>query len=151
MAAHEILANIVRDFTPGAAGVWTGVIMFAGWLMREWRETRKLSAEDRQARREGYAKQVELLTTENRGLMADQRALREEYDRYRTLCHAETDQLRDQVVALENRISGLLRKVADVAVRAARGDMDAQTAELILSLAADAAAPILAPKPTKGD
>lgn len=144
------LLAIFKEFTPGAYGIWSGVLMFAAWWLREWRETRKLSADDRLARREGYAKQVELLTTENRNLMADQRALRQEYDQYRTMCHKETDQLRDQVVALENRISGLLRKVADVAVRAARGEMDNDTAQLILTIAADAAAPIVTPERSKG-
>lgn len=144
------LLAIFKEFTPGAYGIWSGVLMFAAWWLREWRETRKLSADDRLARREGYAKQVELLTTENRNLMADQRALRQEYDQYRTMCHKETDQLRDQVVALENRISGLLRKVADVAVRAARGEMGNDTAQLILTIAADAAALTVTPERSKG-
>lgn len=133
----ELLA-LFRDFTPGAYGVWSGVLMFAAWWLREYRETRKLSADDRLARREGYAKQVELLTAENRNLMADQRALREEYDRYRTMCHAETDQLRNQVVSLENRIAGLMRKIADIAMRAARGEITADLAASILQLATEA-------------
>lgn len=131
------LAKFAASFTPGAAGIWVLVAMAAGWLTREWRETRKLSDADKLARREGYAKQVEMLTAENRGLMADQRALREEYDQYRRLCHAETDQLRDQVVSLENKIAGLMRKLADVAVRAARGDIDADIAASILRLATE--------------
>lgn len=112
--------------------------MFAAWWLREWRETRKLSADDRLARREGYQKQVELLTAENRNLMADQRALREEYDRYRTMCHQETDQLRDQVVTLETRMAGMMRKMADIAVRAARGEMTPDLAAAILQLATEA-------------
>lgn len=132
------LAKIFAEFTPGAYGIWSGVLMFAAWWLREWRETRKLSADDRLARREGYAKQVELLTAENRSLMSDQRSLREEYDKYRSMCHAETDQLRDQVVLLENRIAGLMRKLADVAVRAARGEIDADMAASILQLATEA-------------
>ena len=111
--------------------------MGIGWFTREYRETRKLSDADKLARREGYAKQVELLTVENRGLMDDQRKLREEYDQYRRICHAETDQLRDQVVSLENKIAGIMRKLADVAVRAARGDIDADMAASILRLATE--------------
>ena len=143
------IAKILAEFTPGAYGIWTLVAMLGLYLIREWRETRKLSAEDRLARREGYAKQVEGLQQENRQLRADLAAVEERHDNYRRLCHQETDQLRDQVVHLENRISGLLRKLADVAIRAARGDMDADTAQLILQLAADAATPLprTAPSP----
>lgn len=132
------VAKIFAEFTPGATGVWTGVLMFAAWWLREWRETRKLSADDRLARREGYAKQVEYLTSENRNLMDDQRKLREEYDRYRSMCHEETDQLREQVVRLENRVAGLMRKLADIAVRVARGDIDSSVAASILQLATEA-------------
>jgi hypothetical protein len=149
----EILA-IFKDFTPGTYGIWSLVLMGLAYALREWRETRKLSAEDRLARREGYAKQVEGLQKENRELRADLAAVEERHDNYRRLCHAETDQLRDQVVHLENRMSGLLRKLADVAVRAARGDVDKETAALILQLVADATAPIMQMpsrlKPDKG-
>lgn len=131
------LAKFAAQFTPGAAGVWVLVAMGIGWFTREYRETRKLSDADKLARREGYAKQVTLLTAENRALMADQSALRAEYDQYRKLCHAETDQLRDQVVSLENKIAGLMRKLADVAVRAARGGIDADMAASILRLATE--------------
>lgn len=138
----EGIAAVLRDFTPGAAGIWTLVAMMGLYLIREWRETRKLSAEDRLARRDGYAKQVENLQAENRKLREDIADIEQRHSDYRRLCHAETDQLRDQVVRLEDRISGLLRKLADVAIRAARGDMDQETATLILQLAADAATPV---------
>lgn len=115
------LVKLFEGFTPGAYGIWSGVLMFAAWWLREWRETRKLSVDDRNARREGYAKQVSLLSAENRSLMADQRALREEYDHYRRTCHEETDQLRQQVVALEGEVAGLLRKLAEAGIQAIRG------------------------------
>lgn len=114
------LAKIAAEFTPGAVGVWVGVIMFAGWILREWRETKKLSAEDRLARREGYEKQVQLLTAENRELAEDQRQLREEYDRYRKLCQEETDALRKHVVKLEFDLAGLRRRADTLARDLAR-------------------------------
>jgi len=119
------LVEILRDFTPGAYGIWTGVLLFAGWLLREWRETRKLSADDRLARREGYEKQVTILTAENRALAGDMRDLREEYDQYRGICQQENDQLRSQVIKLEFDIAGLRRKTATIArdiARLARDD-----------------------------
>lgn len=132
------LLSVFKEFTPGAYGIWSGVLMFAAWWLREWRETRKLSAEDRLARRDGYAKQVEMLMGENRGLRSDLAAMEKRHSDYRTLCHQETDQLRDQVVHLENKIAGLMRKLADVAVRAARGEIDAGMAASILRLATEA-------------
>lgn len=105
------LISILQGFTPGTYGVWTGVLMFAGWWLREWRETRKLSAEDRLARREGYAKQVELLMGENRALHSDLATLRAEYDKYRDLCHRENDQLRAMVVKLEREVQALCRRL----------------------------------------
>lgn len=133
------IAKMFADFTPGAAGIWTLVAMMGLYLIREWRETRKLSADDRLARREGYAKQVENLQGENRKLRSDLADVETRHADYRRLCHAETDQLRDQVVNLENRMSGLLRKLADIAVRAARGEIDSNIAAAILQLAAEAA------------
>lgn len=151
MGDLSAIAAVFRDFTPGAAGIWTLVAMMGLYLIREWRETRKLSAEDRLARRDGYAKQVENLQAENRKLREDIADIEQRHSDYRRLCHQETDQLRDQVVYLNNRISGLLRKLADVAIRAARGDMDSDTAQLILQLAAEAAAPLPAPPTPPGD
>lgn len=133
------LVSIFKEFTPGAYGIWSGVLMFAAWWLREFRETRKLSADDRLARREGYAKQVEQLMDENRNLRGDLVALEKRHSDYRTICHQETDQLRDQVVGLENRIAGLMRKLADVALRAARGEIDADMAASILQLATESA------------
>lgn len=116
----EFIAKVIADFTPGAAGIWTGVLMFAGWLAKEWRETRKLSAEDRVARRDGYAKQVEMLMKENRELGVDMRELREEYDLHRRQCQIETDQLRRMVIDLEGKLEGLNRQRASDAIELAR-------------------------------
>ena len=131
------LLTIFRDFTPGAYGIWTGVLMLAAYFLREYRETRKLSLDDRLARRDGYAKQVEALSEEARRLRNDLAALEKRHDDYRRQCHVETDQLRDQVVFLENRLAGVLRKVADIAVRVARGEVTADMAAAILQLAND--------------
>jgi len=130
------LAKFLAEMTPGVYGVWTGVFMGLAWWAKEHRETRKLSADDRLARREGYAAQVALLTKENRDLMADQRALREEYDKYRTVCHEETDQLRAQVLHLEGQIAGLLRKLAEAGIQAIRG---ANPGTVVSPMVADAA------------
>lgn len=50
----------------------------------------------------------------------------------------ENDQLRDEVVNLENKFAGAMRKLADIAVRAARGDIDAELAASILKIASEA-------------
>lgn len=115
----ELLA-IFREFTPGTYGIWTGVLMFAAWLLREWRETRKLSADDRLARREGYAKQVESLSVENRNLRREIQEVRQAHDDYRRLCHAETDQLRQQIIEMQNYVAGLERQIAAAAGAAFR-------------------------------
>lgn len=143
----EELVRLMQSsgFTPGAWGIWSGVLMFAAWWLREWRETRRLTADDREARRNGYAKQVELLTGENRALMEDQRKLREEYDTYRIACQAETgelmaaqrelrseydahrtmahkeaEQLRTDVLRLEHSLTGYERKYAELSNQVAR-------------------------------
>lgn len=110
------LAEFFQAFTPGAYGVWTGVIMFAAWFLKEWRETRKLSAEDRLARREGYAKQVEMLMAENRRLGSDLRQVREEYDAHRRQCYEETDQLRRMIIENQGEIEGYKRKVDSLSI-----------------------------------
>lgn len=117
---NEIL-SLFREFTPGAWGVWSGVLMFAAWMLKEWRETRKLSLADRQARRDGYAKQVENLQAENRLLHTDQSNLRREYDDYRHLCQSETDALRQNIMRLEGELAGLRRRVDTQGIDMARG------------------------------
>lgn len=114
------LLPLLRDFTPGTYGIWTLVLLGIAYFVREWRETRKLSAEDRLARREGYAKQVEMLMRENRALMDDQRKLREEYDQYRQLCHAENNELRGMVIRLEGEVEGYKRRVDSQSMELAR-------------------------------
>jgi septal ring factor EnvC (AmiA/AmiB activator) len=113
-------AKIAQDFTPGAAGIWTLVVMFAAYLLREWRETRKLSFEDRLARREGYAKQVEDLTLENRKLREDVTRAWHEHEEYRRLCHTETDQLRSEIQSLSNEVAGFKRAIAAGEISAVR-------------------------------
>lgn len=106
------IPSLLNGFTPGALGIWTLVVMGVAFFAREWRETRKLSADDRQARREGYAEQVKSLRSENRALRKELAVDREEHTEYRRLCQAETDQLRRQVVALEDEVTGLKRELS---------------------------------------
>lgn len=125
------LAKLFSDFTPGAYGIWSGVLMFAAWWLREWRETRKLSSDDRQARREGYAKQVENLQGENRRLRSDLAATETRHDEYRHACQLETDHLRQEIRGLEDQVSGLKRRIdaqASVVGRAVIDGMIAPTA-----------------------
>lgn len=119
------IAKILGEFTPGAYGIWTGVLMFAGWFLKEWRETRKLSADDRLARREGYAKQVEMLMAENRRLGDDLRNVREEYDAHRRQCYEETDQLRRMIINNQGEIEGYKRKVDSMSIELASLKRDA--------------------------
>ena len=102
----------IPGLTFTGAGTWTGVAMFTIYLFREWRETRKLSADDRMARREGYAKQVEGLMGENRKLRNDLADAETRHDSYRRACQAETDQLRDEIRGLEDKYLGLQRTIS---------------------------------------
>ena len=106
------IASILKDFTPGAAGIWVLVVWALVNSLKEWRETRKLSLEDRIARRDGYAKQVESLSAENRDLRHDLADLERRYGEYRDLCHSETDQLREQVRSLQDELAGIKRTIA---------------------------------------
>lgn len=120
----------INGLTITGAGTWTGVVMFAGWLAREWRETRKLSADDRLARREGYAKQVENLQVENRKLRGDLADQEERHTEYRHACQRETDQLRGEIRGLEDEMTGLKRRLdsqAGALGRAMLGSIDAPT------------------------
>lgn len=107
----------LSQWQPQAYGIWTGVLMLAAWMLNQYRLTRKLSIEDRQANREGFARQVEILQSENRALRTELRDMRvtlqerdREHDEYRKLCHAETDQLRNQITSLSDEITGANRK-----------------------------------------
>jgi len=113
------LGKILTEFTPGAYGIWTGVLMLAAWFLKEWRETRKLSADDRLARREGYARQVEMLMEENRKLGTDLREVRKEYDEHRKQCYEETDQLRAMIINLQNDVEGYKRKADTLSIELA--------------------------------
>lgn len=119
---ETLLQQIIRNpgWTPGGVGIWFVAMLIGGWMLKEWREYRKLSIEDRNARRDGYARQVEILLGENRALMEDQRKLREEYDHHRKICQAETDQLREMIVNLEGEVQGLKRRVATDALEILR-------------------------------
>lgn len=112
--------SFLQAMTPGAYGIYGIFALIALRYLKEWRETRKLSSEDRLARREGYAKQVENLQDENRELSKDLRELREEYDGHRRQCFAETESLRQDLQRKEEEIIGLFRKVADLGMRLAR-------------------------------
>jgi len=106
------LKIIFDTLTVGGVGVWTGVMMFAFYLMREWRETRKLSDADKLARRDGYAKQVETLQKENRELRGDVDKLEKKHTEYREWCEAQHDNDRKMVRALEDKITGLIRTLS---------------------------------------
>ena len=110
------LAPLLSELTPGAYGVWAIALMLAGFLTKEWRETRKLSSEDRQARREGYARQVEELSKENRALRTELTEEREHSAAHRKQCHVETDQLRTWVRNLEDELEGYKRKFAELSL-----------------------------------
>lgn len=114
------ILTVSRGLTPGGVGIYLILLLIALRYLKEWRETRKLSSEDRFARREGYAKQVENLQDENRELSKDLRDLREEYDGHRKQCFAETQSLREDLQRKEAEIVGLFRKVADLSIRLAR-------------------------------
>lgn len=116
--------------TAGSYGIWTGVLLFLGYLTKEWRETRKLSADDRLARRDGYAKQVENLQKENRDLRSDVNGLEDRHQKYREWCEAQHDkdrllirELRDEndtaratdramIRALQDELTGIKRAMA---------------------------------------
>lgn len=116
-----------KEVTLGGIGIWVLIFMLGIYALREWRDTRKLSVEERQANREGFSRQVELLMGECAALrqwganLGEQlHALRQEYDEHRRLCFNETDQLRQHIVDLENEIAGMKRERAQQAVSAAR-------------------------------
>lgn len=108
------------NWTPSAVGIWILIFMFCVYALREYRETRKLSSADRQARREGYETQVQLLTGENRALASDLSQLRVEYDQYRRDCHAENDALRNMIIRLENEVAGFKRRADTLSIEIAK-------------------------------
>lgn len=116
----DIFASLLAQTTPSTYGIFVLVVMGAVYFWREWRDDRKLSSSDRLAKREGYAAQVELLMGENRKLLADMETLRIEYDDHRKLCYAETEQLRQMIIALQNEIEGLKRRAGNDALEILR-------------------------------
>lgn len=131
------VAKVIEGLTPGGAGVWVIAAMVGLQHAKQWNEDRKLSAEDRIARREGYAKQVAELTAENRQQREEMQRIRNDADKARRLCLQENDQLRDGIIVLENKVAGIMRKMADIAIRAARGEIDAEMAASILQIATE--------------
>ena len=117
------LVGFLQGMTPGGYGIWAGVLMFLAYWVKEWRENRKLTAADRQARREGFEAQVALLMSENRSLRAEIMLVRKTHDDYRVLCHQETDQLRGQVIRLEDEVAGYKRRLDTHAQQIARRDL----------------------------
>jgi hypothetical protein len=130
LVTFEAIFDFLSKMTPGGAGIWTGVFMFAAYLIREWRESRKMTTEDRQAKREGFSKQVELLQAENRKLREDLVRNENLHDDYRHACQMETDGLRQQVRGLEDEVTGFKRRLDSQATTLGRAvlGMNAPTA-----------------------
>lgn len=141
------VSAFISEFTPGAMllAYMAAIVTFHYW--KSWREDKKLSQDDRQAKREGFARQTEILmrqigdlNAENRLLRADLLQNEQTHSEYRRQCQAETEQLRNEIVGMQQQMAGVLRKAADIAVRAARGDMDRDIASAVLQLATEAGA-----------
>ncbi len=129
---NHIIEALGQGWTPGAYGVWSGILLFIGWWLNERRKDRKLSLEERQANREGFSGQVKLLMAEcntlrewGANLGKQLQVLRDEYDEHRQLCFAETDQLRAHVRRLEEENAGVKRELATQGIELAH--LKAQT------------------------
>lgn len=132
------LIQAIIGMSAGAKGIWLfGFILVSAQLLKwlaEYRAFRRLSIEEKQARREGFTAQVEFLTRQlalaNERLEAldgDLAAEREAHDTYRRLCRAETDQLRGQITRLEDDLAALHRRRSAASVAAAH-DLDPERA-----------------------
>ena len=128
------VVQVMRDITPGAAGVWVLVLAVLGWMLQQYRENRKLSDADKIARRQGYEVEVRELRDECRALRADQTALRDDYDKYRRDCQEETDELRAENRQLRGIIEGLQTRVKLLTDALARFDMDDPMAKMLVML-----------------
>lgn len=135
---ETFIIKTLQAMTPGAWGIWVLVLYFIQDNARQRLADRKLSLEDRQANREGFTKQLASVQGENRELrreLSEQReafddfraeahaahaALQKEYDGHREICFAETQQLRKDVLELENAKAGLERRIAAIARIVAR-------------------------------
>lgn len=114
------LSTFMSEMTPGGVGIWTGVLAFLTYWGKQYIEERKLTSADRQARREGFEAQVTLLMNENRALREEMNRDRKAHSDYRQLCHQETDQLRAQVLLLQDEINGYKRRLDSHALAMAR-------------------------------
>lgn len=115
--------NILKSlgFTPGAYGIYGILAFVAVHFMKEWSADRRLSVEDRQAKREGFTRQLDIYRQENRQLLDDQSKLRKEYDDYRRLCQMETDHLREMLIAVQGELAGYKRRVDTLSMIVAQG------------------------------
>lgn len=133
MSAIVELLPFLKQLTPGGVGIWLGVLLFLAWWRREARETRHMSEEEKQARREGFSAQVTLLTTENRALRSDLSALEKKHSDYRSWCEEQHDKDRARATDLQDQITGLNRKLAAMEV----GIIDKMPAERVTPLIED--------------
>lgn len=138
MPVSELITWFGDKATPSTLPIWLIAVMVGEWWFRNRRADRKLSNEDRQANREGFAAQVKAVTDENKYLRDAIIASERELVNSRRLCREENDQLRDEVMQIERRVSGLLRKMTDLVVRAAQGDVSNGLAAAVLRLVTDA-------------
>lgn len=127
------LTNI-STWPPQAYGIWGIFLLVASYMLNGWLQSRKLSIEDRQANREGFARQVEFLQRQLRDSDDESRRARtelvdmrerlqqrdREHDEYRKLCQAETDQLRKQILDLEDDAAGMRRQFDQLQATMAR-------------------------------
>ena len=118
----EFWQNVVGQITVGSAGIWLLVMGGLVHLFREWRLTRKLSIDDRIARRDGYAAQVTNLAAENRALRTEMDSrdaahvrryhdLEQKYDAYRELCERTEEQHRAEIFNLMQQAAGFKRRL----------------------------------------
>lgn len=125
----------ITGWPPQAYGIWLfGSVFAGGWffkLLAEWRAWKKLPIEEQQAKREGFTAQVELLQRqldaerdENRRTRSEIADLRErlarrdnDFDAYRATSQHETDQLRDEIRALEDMVAGFRRKLDEQSLK----------------------------------
>jgi predicted RNase H-like nuclease (RuvC/YqgF family) len=124
---EEWLLKAASTVTAGTASGWLLVLLGLIYLNRDRREDQKLtadinklSAEDREALRSGYAAEVSGLRQENRDLRAEMQDDRHDADQRYKLCQQENEQLRKMLVEVRSEIEGLKRRVATDAVELAR-------------------------------
>jgi hypothetical protein len=118
--------GLLKDMGAGTISGWVLVLIGATFLFREWNATRKLSTEDREARRAGYSKQVAdlnaqltlaagqitAISAENRSLRNDLAALENRHTEYRRLCETQHDEQVEQTRRQADEIIGLKRAIA---------------------------------------